>query len=80
MECRVDDHKVTTGSETTEPAGPRPSSLSPSLKGRELWRSLEDLSQSDEFVDGPQRASGPPPAAAVSGGLPVLLPVRKVVA
>ena len=55
MEGRGDDHQGTTRSETSEPAGRRPSSLSPSLKGRELWRSLEDLSQSEEFVEFTQR-------------------------
>ena len=55
MECRVDDHKVTTESKTTEPAGRTSSSLSPSLKGRELWRSLEDLAQTEGFADFSER-------------------------
>jgi molybdopterin-containing oxidoreductase family iron-sulfur binding subunit len=46
LEYRVDDPKTTQHTnhqtETREP-------LSPSLQGRDLWRSLEDLSHTDEF-------------------------------
>ena len=46
LEYRVDDSKTTQDTnDQTEAREP----LSPSLQGRDLWRSLEDLSHTDEF-------------------------------
>ena len=40
-----------TSSRTTRDGAPPSTGLSPNLRGRELWRSLEDLAQSEEFQE-----------------------------
>ena len=50
----MDDHKVTTESSPKLKRDPA-TSLSPNLKGRELWRSLEDLARSEEFTESADR-------------------------